>query len=75
MFILATEAAIKATKCTLDVKYSEGDAALDIYYPSSSEGTILQIHVTKESPQTMDACHQILDDPFLSLYKFASHAS
>jgi len=50
VFILATEAAIKVTKCTLDVKYSEGDAALDIYYPSSSEGTILQVHVTKESP-------------------------
>ena len=48
MFILATEAAIKTTKCITDVKVSESDVTLDIYYPSSSKGiaiaTILPIH-------------------------------
>ena len=37
--VLATEAARKTVKCTTDIKYCESDAALDIYYPPSSEGT------------------------------------
>ena len=38
VFILATKTARKTTKCTIDVKYCESDAALDIYYPPNIEG-------------------------------------
>lgn len=31
----ATEEAHKTTKCTIDIKYGESDATLDIYYPTS----------------------------------------
>ena len=34
---LATEAARKTTKYATDIKYSEGDAALDIYYPPTGK--------------------------------------
>lgn len=37
---LATETARKVTKCTIDIKYSESDVALDIYYPPNIKGNL-----------------------------------
>ena len=36
---VATEEARKITKCTIDIKYCDSDAALDIYYPSGGKCT------------------------------------
>lgn len=41
---VATEEARKTTKCTIDIKYGESDAKLDIYYPTSGECAIPTIN-------------------------------
>ena len=40
MFVLATKAARKTTNCTIDMKFCESDAAIDIYFPPTIKGTI-----------------------------------
>lgn len=41
---VATEEARKTTKCTIDIKYGESDAKLDIYYPTSGKCAIPTIN-------------------------------